>query len=431
MEFKDIKIEGIGGIRQVELEFNPKVNIICGPNSIGKTTILECIAHTCAWGSTGILKKNALAEEGCVSANLALEDEEKTITYHIKNFPPQMKDHLNLSHYSFASSILSIKALRQFGYTELKYVTHDNVKLDWQNGEETESGIDNSDLKNWFVNRYLFSDKEGALRQSQLDNFELAKECFSFINPNFRFKTVLAESYDIIIETRNGDIYYEYLSSGYKSILFILFGIIKEIEVRFKDPAISARDFNGVILIDEIELHLHPEWQSKIISVLTKTFPKAQFFITTHSPHVIQTAAPSQVIPLEETEVGILRKKEIAVTEYGFQGWTIEEILRDVMGMEVLRPNRYLRTLEEFRDSVEKNNRKKAEQAYSILCSILHPGNVTRKILEIQLSGVVDEEEMESEMQERSSHTALKVIEKTEEHLTPKTEDSTLEEAEK
>lgn len=430
MEFQTIKIDGVGGIRHVELGFNPKVNIICGPNSIGKTTILECIAHSCSWCATEILKKNALVDEGRVSTTLLMDEESKNISYNIQNFAPQKKDNINQNS-NLASQILSIKAIRQFGYTELKSISHDEVKHDWEYGKETESGINNSDLKNWFVNRYLFSDKKEALRQSQIDNFELAKECFSFINPDFRFKSVLAESYDLILETPNGDIYYEYLSSGYKSILFILFGIIKEIEVRFKDPAINARDFAGVILIDEIELHLHPEWQSKIISILTKTFPKAQFFITTHSPHVIQTAAPSQVIPLEEIEVGVLRKKEIAVTEYGFQGWTIEEILRDVMGMEVLRPNRYIRTLEEFRDSVEKNNRKKAEQAYSILCSILHPGNVTRKILEIQLSGVVDEEEMESEMQERSAHSALKVIEKTDEHLTPKTENSTLEGPEK
>ncbi|MEK5761019.1 AAA family ATPase, partial [Acinetobacter variabilis] len=67
--------------------------------------------------------------------------------------------------------------------------------------------------------------------------------------------------------------FYEYLSSGFKSIISILFGIIKDIELRFKEPYCNAKDFDGIILIDEVELHLHPEWQEKASSILKKVFP--------------------------------------------------------------------------------------------------------------------------------------------------------------
>jgi predicted ATP-binding protein involved in virulence len=51
-----------------------------------------------------------------------------------------------------------------------------------------------------------------------------------------------------------------------------------------KDP---ARESEAVILIDEIELHLHPKWQRQIAQNLKTTFPKCQFIATTHSPQVI------------------------------------------------------------------------------------------------------------------------------------------------
>lgn len=87
-----------------------------------------------------------------------------------------------------------------------------------------------------------------------------------------------------------------------------------------------ASNFDGVILIDEIELHLHPEWQGKICSILTKTFPQAQFIVSTHSPHVIQTAEINQVIALSGKN-GHLEKSTVDIAPYGFKGWTIEEIL--------------------------------------------------------------------------------------------------------
>jgi len=60
----------------------------------------------------------------------------------------------------------------------------------------------------------------------------------------------------------------------------------------------------GVVLIDEIELHLHPSWQRRVIDDLRKTFPRVQFVITTHSPQVISTADAKWLRLLHEDTVG-------------------------------------------------------------------------------------------------------------------------------
>jgi predicted ATP-binding protein involved in virulence len=63
---------------------------------------------------------------------------------------------------------------------------------------------------------------------------------------------------------------------------------------------------SGVILIDEIELHLHPYWQRRVIPALTRTFPNCQFIVTTHSPQVISHVKPEGIYVLEKTETGIM-----------------------------------------------------------------------------------------------------------------------------
>jgi predicted ATP-binding protein involved in virulence len=77
------------------------------------------------------------------------------------------------------------------------------------------------------------------------------------------------------------------LSDGERSVLALILDIAKRLaqaNPRLDDPLTSA---HAVILIDEIDLHLHPQWQRKIVGNLEKTFPSCQFIATTHSPQVI------------------------------------------------------------------------------------------------------------------------------------------------
>ncbi len=54
----------------------------------------------------------------------------------------------------------------------------------------------------------------------------------------------------------------------------------------------------GIVLIDELDLHLHPKWQRHIVGALKRIFPKIQFFATTHSPQVIGEARPEEIVLL-------------------------------------------------------------------------------------------------------------------------------------
>ena len=87
----------------------------------------------------------------------------------------------------------------------------------------------------------------------------------------------------------------------------------------------------AILLIDEIENHLHPTWQRRVIPALLDHFPGLQIFATTHSPFVVAGLKAGQVHLLNRNENGVVTAS--ANTE-NIEGWTADEILRVYMGVD-------------------------------------------------------------------------------------------------
>jgi predicted ATP-binding protein involved in virulence len=95
----------------------------------------------------------------------------------------------------------------------------------------------------------------------------------------------------------------------------------------------ALKKSKGLVLIDEIDLHLHPKWQKKIVADLKKTFPELQFVVTTHSPFILQSLKEEEVINLDEID-GI---------EGDFFRYSIEDITEYEMGVnDVQRSHKFL-----------------------------------------------------------------------------------------
>lgn len=388
MYVKSINIENIAGITKLDLNFNTQINIICGENGIGKTTILECLGHHFYTGGTKILKRNALSDNGKVETIIDINNSENKKSFVINDFIPLSNSSHISGDYQNSKYLISLKINRTFDYQNLQSVSKDVNKSIGIIYQEAIDGIKINEIKNWFVNRFLYSAHSGSLTNEQLENLELSKSCFNIIDKNFFFSRIMASDNEIMVNTPNGEIYYEYLSSGFKSIISILFGIIKDIEFRFKEPTIKAKDFEGIILLDELELHLHPIWQAKISNILKEAFPKVQFIVTTHSPHIIQNANPDEIIALMRDENGVVIKKEIPNNEFGFQGWTVEEVLMDVMGMEDTRTEIYKNIIKNFQDAIAVESYSLAKEEFTKLDKLLHPDNYLRKLLSFDLASV-------------------------------------------
>jgi DNA repair exonuclease SbcCD ATPase subunit len=86
MKIKSINIKNIGCIANLHIDFNNNMNIICGPNGIGKTTILECISHSFSASQNEILKRNALSDNGVVDSIIEIEGENIECNIQISSF---------------------------------------------------------------------------------------------------------------------------------------------------------------------------------------------------------------------------------------------------------------------------------------------------------------------------------------------------------
>lgn len=90
------------------------------------------------------------------------------------------------------------------------------------------------------------------------------------------------------------------MSDGYRAVLSMTFELIRLMAIRFGEERIFSSDGSqivapGVVLVDEIDAHLHPTWQRQIGPWLTRLFPQVQFVVTTHSPYVCQAAEKGSV----------------------------------------------------------------------------------------------------------------------------------------
>ena len=103
----------------------------------------------------------------------------------------------------------------------------------------------------------------------------------------------------LVINKGNQDFRIEQLSSGEKSLLMLVTDMAKRLAIANPGLGENAWQGQGIVLIDEIDLHLHPQWQRRVLPALTKTFPNCQFIVTTHSPQVLSEVPRESVFILE------------------------------------------------------------------------------------------------------------------------------------
>lgn len=387
MKIESLNISGIGGIKELKLGFHDGFNVICGANGVGKTTVLDIIADAFTSANSN-LKRNARCEKGKYTISfMSVAGTPKNKTLEIAEFVPTKHDGGRVSS-DESQYVLFFSINRTLNYQPLDSIPKDSSRDNRESAVQLHHGVENSDLKGWFINRYVFLDKDKSLSAEQEHNFNLAKRALSLLDPTVSFLTVDASTLDIKLKTDRGDIFFEYFSAGYKTCFSLVLGIIKEIELRFKTPTIKAEEFSGVILIDEIDLHLHPTWQGPLIKTLKELFPKAQFIVTTHSPSVLQTLNEKEIIALRTDENGDTIQKVFELGRYGLQGWTVEEILKDIMGMETTTSSVYRSAIDNFDAAMAREDAKAVQEAYSVLKEMLHPNSILLKMMDIQTAGL-------------------------------------------
>jgi len=298
-----IKIDNVRHLKGITIDIDEnerKHLIITGKNGSGKTSVLEALKSYIL--EFDKIRSDKLAEnkstntfrERWKASNHAVLQAEKEIGISIPSQLSLINDlykqgKLLLVYIKANKAIVNTipKGIQKIPFQDVydinakigsNFIQHlVNLKAEASFARDENDTESAKKIKNWFNNfekslRTLFDD----------EGLELV---FDRKEYNFYFKLSNGNTPDI-----------NQLSDGYSAIL----NIVAEIILRMEKKSPMIHDMQGIVLIDEIEAHLHVDLQKKILPFLTNFFPRIQFICTTHSPFVISSNANCVIYDLEK-----------------------------------------------------------------------------------------------------------------------------------
>lgn len=183
------------------------------------------------------------------------------------------------------------------------------------------------------------------------------KAILSFLEDFTKIRVKRTVQTTLILEKEGKAYEVNQLSHGEKAIIAMIGDLARRLVIA--NPGLKAPlHGKGIVMIDELDLHLHPKWQRTILKKLRNTFPKIQFICTTHSPLVINHLSKESIYLLENGKCTPLKNKYQDFNTYGAD---IEDILKLVQGTDHLMPNEIeakFNTLSKFiqQGEIEKAN---------------------------------------------------------------------------
>lgn len=193
-------------------------------------------------------------------------------------------------------------------------------------------------------------------------------------------KTIYNDINDLCLDKNGVKHNLNQLSSGEQTIILLVADIAHHLSIA-NPNLVDKTKGNGIVLIDEIDIHLHPSWQRDIIPALTKTFPNIQFFITSHSPFIVSSTHKLQLYILEN-ENGQSNFKTVSFNPYGK---TANQILIDFFQLEGTRTRKVDNELKSLREMV-KNGEYETESFKTAYESLVYElGKSDQDLISINL----------------------------------------------
>lgn len=169
----------------------------------------------------------------------------------------------------------------------------------------------------------------------------------------------------MLVDKEGEQLVVDQLSDGEKCLLAAVGDLARRLALANPDSAAPLQE-HGVVLIDEVDLHLHPKWQRSVIPDLERTFPRCQLVVTTHSPQVL-SHVKGETIRLGRGEHGIT-----VLDRRSVYGWDTNRILEEFLEVDE-RPPQVKIELEDYFHKIQAGRLEDAEQARRKLEADLGP----------------------------------------------------------
>ena len=373
---KDIELFHFRKFENVTYELNPRMNVIIGKNASGKTAILEAAtvilgAYLTAFKEYVPSRFGHNISDSDVLKKTLKQVKNVAVTATVQQFPCKIS-----SHFIWDKSLKKcVRSLEKAG-GRTKFIGKNPMREVVEGWEKAIREADGSDAgqiyplvlylssaRLWNENRTGEMDRIpgrtdayqrcldpkrgnqtpfeyikllGNLASEENDGKPLPAYEVIMDAVKYSLKEELEPGQQVLYSSRYGEIAvknsdgtvinFSALSDGYRNVIKIVTDIATKMCIL--NPYLekdTLRLTPGIVVIDELDLSLHPTWQRRIVRILKELFPKVQFICATHSPFIIQSLEPGELIALD------------TILDEEYSGQSIEDIAEDIMDVPIVQ----------------------------------------------------------------------------------------------
>lgn len=391
MKLNTLKVENFRCYKKESFQFHPEFNLIVGQNATGKTAVLDAISVAIATWLLGFKKKND---------KQPLEPTDATLRYVEKQGEPQFVEEWPVlvsatgslsgknvkwerskasptgnTRYGNAGELITLAKncdseldldvpLPLIGYYGTMRLWQDprasKVKPSTKPSKSKPSRLDG--YKHSVDPRIALKELVAWFARQEWEAFQLGKEPVMLKVVRKAVVGCIENAEHLRYDPKREELVltlkgkepqpFNLLSDGQRCVLAVVADIAQKaarLNPQFGEAVL--RETDGVVLIDELDLHLHPKWQRSLIEDLRRTFPKIQFICTTHSPFLIQSLRSSEeLIMLDGQSPVTLANKTLEDIAVGIMSVNSPEVSNRYKEMKGVATE-YLKTLDEAKGS--------------------------------------------------------------------------------
>lgn len=342
MKIRSLQVTNFRCFKSLTVEFDEQLTVLVANNGMGKTAILEALANglgvflsslpnvpgrnpketdfrVCDDGTKPPYMRIRLETTDGIAWDRT-ERRDRTIS--TLKYIPEGLGYKPIAQYARDISVFGGKfpLIAYYGTGRAVFDTP-STRRGFKNGEflsDVYRGA--SDAKTnfyrFFEYFYFLEDIERREKEARRDwdyrlsRLEIIREAIARMMPGFSNPHSKLRPLRFLIEwhhdNRQQTLRIDQLSDGFRTTLAMAMDIASRLAIlaalNRKNTTHEALNAEGIVLIDEIDLHLHPEWQQRILPDLMRTFPNIQFIVTTHSPQVLSTVRRENIRVIRETD---------------------------------------------------------------------------------------------------------------------------------
>lgn len=393
MKMKKLSLKNFRGFNRLEIDFDNKVNVLIGVNGSGKSSVLDSIAVLLSRVSAAVISSKASGRqfsESDIENKSSVTNNAITVHFHGKDYQWNIAKTRQGKLQQESSSLHDARVIAETIQRQLSnepdasipllvYYPVNRAVLDIPlriKGKHVFDqiaaydgaliGVENNFhiFFEWFRNRedieneqFRKSHEDGLFsdEKSDLDfQLEAVRSAIIHFMPEFKKPRIKRQPLRMTIEKNGYELIINQLSDGEKCALAMVGDLARRLAIA--NPGLSdPLGGEGVVLIDEVDLHMHPAWQRRVVPILTATFPNCQFILSTHSPQVVSEVRSESIwmLSLQEPE---------AVQPTGAYGLDSNRILEDVMNVSD-RPEVIKNRIHELFLAIDRNELQNAKDS--------------------------------------------------------------------